>query len=249
MIYSFAGQIAAPLPSKLTPATLRAMTRIEVPALCPELRVTGVPDGLDFDGFRTANAPVLGAAVPYWAITWPGGQALARYLLDHPQIVQGRCVVDLGCGSGIVAAAAMRAGAALAVAVDSDPNALITAAETARLNGVSVITRLDSIETYTPDPGAIVCAGDLWYEREIGRRATQTLRRLANDGLQVICGDPRRPARPRQRIIERACYRMAASETFERGSHVDFAVFELLALHIPLAHSSHESGAGARQTQ
>jgi predicted nicotinamide N-methyase len=233
----------------MTPAALRAMTRVAAPALCPELRVPAVPDALDFNGFRTVNAPGLGAAVPYWAVAWPGGQAIARYLLDHPGVVRGRHVVDLGCGSGIVAAAAMRAGAALAVAVDSEPNALIAAAETARLNGVSVLTRLDSIERYVPDAGAVVCAGDLWYERATGRCATLALRRMANNGLRVFCGDPYRSERPRHRIVERARYTLAVSEAFEHRNHVDCAVFEMLALRIPLAHSSHESDAGARDVQ
>jgi len=225
------------------------MTRVEAPALCPELRVPTIPDGLDFDGFRTANAPALGAAVPYWAIAWPGGQAIARYLLDHPWVVRGRCVVDLGCGCGIVAAAAMRAGAALAMAIDTEPNALIAAAETARLNGVNVITRLDRIERFAPDAGAVVCAGDLWYEREIGRGATLALRRMANDGLRVICGDLGRSAKPRHRIVERARYSLTASESFECSTRVECAVFELRPLRIPLAHSSHDSGAGARDAQ
>jgi len=233
----------------MTPAALRTMTRVEVPVLCPELRVPGIPDGLDFDGFRTQNAPALGAAVPYWAIPWPGGQAIARYLLDHPHIVRGRRVVDLGCGAGLVAAAALRAGAVRAVAVDADPIALIAAAETARLNGVDVDTRRDTFDTYAPETGAIVCAGDLWYERDVGRRATRVLRRLADGGWRVICGDPRRPGRPRQRIAERACYPLAVSEAFERRSRVDCAVFELLASRIPQAHSSYESAARARRTQ
>jgi predicted nicotinamide N-methyase len=246
MIYSFAGQIAGSFPIRLTGSALRAMTCIGTPALCPELRVPAMPDTLDFDGFRTANAPALGAVVPYWAVAWPGGQAVARYLLDHPRVVRGRCVVDLGCGSGIVAAAAMRAGAARAIAVDSDPNALCAAAETARLNAVSVATRLDSIESFAPDAGAVVCAGDLWYEREIGRRATRALRRMANAGRQVICGDPGRPGRPRHRIVERARYSVAVSEAFERRNRVDCIVFDLLALRIPPAHSSYASEAGAR---
>lgn len=233
------------LPSAAASATLRAMTRVGVPALCPELRVPVVPDALNFDDFRTANAAALGAAVPYWAVTWPGGQAIARYLLDHPWIVRDRCVIDLGCGSGIVAAAAVRAGARLAVAVDSDPNALSAATETARLNDVTVATRLDDIERFVPDGGAVVCAGDLWYEREIGRRATAALRHMANDGRRVICGDPARPWRPRHRIVERARYVVAASEDFERQSCVGCTVFDLLSLRIPPAHSSYASRGGS----
>ncbi|MEM7224466.1 MAG: 50S ribosomal protein L11 methyltransferase [Pseudomonadota bacterium] len=225
------------------------MTRWTAPALCPELELPALPEGLDLDGFRTANGAAIGADVPYWVVAWPGGQALARFLLDHPGTVVGRCVVDLGCGAGIVAAAAMRAGAARAVAVDSDPNALIAAAETARRNGVAITTHRADIERFIPEPGAIICAGDLWYERQIARRATSALRRLAEGGHQVLCGDPGRPDRPRQRAVERAHYSVPVSETFERHSPVECRVFELEALNIPPAHSYHASHAGARGGQ
>lgn len=227
MIYFDAGQTARMLPSGMTPDEIRAITRAVAPALCPDLLVPGLPESEDFERFRGRHAASLGAGVPYWAVVWPGGQALARYLSDNPAAVRGRAVVDLGCGSGLVAAAAMRAGAVEAVAVDADPNALSAATLTAELNGVAVTTCLGPIETYEPEAGTVICAGDLWYEREIARRATQALRRLAVAGHEVLCGDPNRPARPRQGAVALADYEVAASEAFERSGRVRCTVFSL----------------------
>lgn len=227
MIYSAGSQIARQRSQGVQPAALGAMTSIGAPPLCPELRVPTLPQDVDLDSFRSTHESLLGAGVPYWAVVWPGGQALARYLLDHSEVVRGRCVVDLGCGSGIVAVAAMRAGAARAIAVDSDPNALSATAETARLNYAEVTLLQEDLERYRPESGAIICAGDLWYEREIGRRATSALRSLARRGHRVLCGDPCRPGRPRLGTLEKARYTVAVSEEFERLNPVDCRVFEL----------------------
>ena len=249
MIYSLVSQTVAGGSSSLSADLLREITRIRVPPLCPELRVPGLPSGLELDGFRTTYEAHLGAVTPYWVIAWPGGQALARYLMDHPDVVRGRCVIDLGCGAGIVATAAMRAGAARAIAVDSDPNALCAARETARLNGVNVTCLLQDIEGFAAEAGSVVCAGDLWYERETARRATLALRRMAQDGHQILCGDPSRPERPKHRVVHRASYSVAVSQAFERMSPIECRVFELLALHMPRTHTAHASREGAHALQ
>lgn len=227
MIYYETGQTARAYSSGLSPADVRAMTRAQAPTLCPEVLLPSLPETQSFDDFRSHNAESLGAAVPYWAIAWPGGQALARYLLDNPDLVRGQSIIDLGCGSGLVAASAMRAGAARALALDADPHALSAVAETGRLNGVEISTLLDSFEAFEPEDGAIVCAGDLWYEREIARRATQALRRVAAAGHQVFCGDPGRPGRPRIGLEELAAYSMTTSEAFERAATLCCRVFAL----------------------
>ena len=156
------------------------MTASTRPFLCPELPFRGIPQTLSFEEFRSTNEPLLGANVPYWAVAWPGGQALARWVLDHPNEVKGRTVVDMACGAGLAAVAAKRAGAKHSIAVDTDPNALIAARETAHLNDVTIETRHGDLRDFTPEAGAILCAGDLWYEREFARLATTQLRMHAS---------------------------------------------------------------------
>lgn len=193
----------------------------------PEVQVCGMPADGDFEQFRTQHAAVIGAGVPYWAVAWPGGQALARYLLDQPTAVAGRHVIDIGCGNGLVAAAAMRSGAASAMAVDHDPNALTVAAETARLNAFQVGTSLGSLETLSAAPGTVICAGDLWYEPQTGKRATSALAQLAEAGVMVLCGDPGRPGRPRKGAVELARYEIPVSTQFEADTVVNARVFAL----------------------
>ncbi len=227
MIYFDGGQTTRAETAGLTPAEVRALTRPAAPPLCPEILLPSLPDSKDFDAFRSDHAGLVGAAVPYWALAWPGGQGLARYLLDRPESVRGQAVVDLGAGAGLVAAAALRAGASAALALDCDPNALAAVAETGRLNGVTIEARLGALESFEPPAGSLVCAGDLWYERPLARRATAALRRLAAAGHRVLCGDPGRPSAPRKGLVERARYRVEASEAFERARRVECRVFEL----------------------
>ncbi|NIP74674.1 MAG: methyltransferase [Xanthomonadales bacterium] len=195
--------------------------------MTPELRVPALPDSESLGAFRSRHEALIGASAPYWAVPWPGGQALARFLLDQPDTVAGKRVVDLGCGNGLIAAAAMRVGAASALAVDQDPNALVAAGETARLNGVAIETALDSFETLSTRPGAVICAGDLWYEPITARRATAALARLASDGTLVLFADPGRPGRPRRGAVELASYAVPVREEFEQAAQVETRVFKL----------------------
>ncbi|MGI9388196.1 MAG: class I SAM-dependent methyltransferase [Methyloligellaceae bacterium] len=217
--------------TRLSAKTLRRITKPQSLPLLPELKVPGLPTGMGFEEFRTVHAGVLGAAVPYWVVAWPGGQALARFLLDQPEIVAGRRVVDFGCGSVLFAAAAMRAGAASAMGLDHERNALIAMAETARLNGVQVSKKRGEIESLSVSPDIVICAGDLWYERETGRRATVALNRLAAAGASIFCGDPNRPGRPRKGVIERAQYTFRATTQFEVATEVTAKVFCFRSVH------------------
>ncbi|MDH3580619.1 MAG: 50S ribosomal protein L11 methyltransferase [Hyphomicrobiales bacterium] len=208
------------------------ITELQSLAALPELTFAGLPAAMTLEAFRTAHCDLLGAGVPYWAVAWPGGQALARFLLDNPDRVVGRQVIDIGCGAGLVAAAAMRAGAAGATALDHDPNAVLAAAQTARLNDVEVAAQLATIEGLAEELEAardtIVCAGDLWYEPETGRRATTALTGLAAQGTEVYCGDPGRPGRPRTGVKELARYTISVAPEFATGRSVRACVFALL---------------------
>lgn len=139
---------------------------------------------------------------PYWAFPWAGGQALARHLLDHPALVSGRRVVDFAAGSGLVAIAAARAGAAEAVAVDVDPFCRAAVALNAELNGVVIPFRAeDPLASPLPDCDVVV-AGDVFYERALAAGASAWFAALAARGTLVLAGDAGRAYPPVGGFVE-----------------------------------------------
>ena len=165
-------------------------------ALCSKLRLHSTDD---FDQLWRRFEDEVGAASamlpPYWAIAWPAGQALARYLLDNPTLVRGQAVLDLGTGSGICALAAALCGAKRVDACDADPNARIAVALNARANGCA-------IHSITPEPKdsgdwTVILAADIWYERFSSAVATAWLRCEARRGALVLLCDTGRAFFPR----------------------------------------------------
>ncbi|WP_432872787.1 class I SAM-dependent methyltransferase [Microbispora rosea] len=186
---------------------VRAHTRLAPVPYVPEIRLRlitpgAVPSGAP--GAGPAAAPATGPAaggddhvyelweragrLPFWACPWAGGQALARHVLDHPEIVRGRTVLDLATGSGLVAVAAALAGAALVVANDVDPYALAAVGLNARANGVRVRVVEGDLLDGTPSQ-RVVLAGDVYYEEPLARRVTPFLSRAGGD---VLIGVPDR---------------------------------------------------------
>lgn len=137
---------------------------------------------------------------PYWAWPWGGGMALARYLLDHPELVAGRRVADLGCGGGIVAIAAMLAGASSALAIDRDDRAVTAAALNAGANGVAVTAVCADALAGEPPGVDVVLVGDLFYETALAKRTAAFLDRCRAAGLEILIGDPGRTSLPRDRM-------------------------------------------------
>lgn len=137
------------------------------------------------------------AVEPYWAFVWGGGLALARHLLDRPEVVAARRVMDLGSGSGLVAIAAMKAGAASVLAVDVDPRAAVAARLNAALNGVAVGTMTaDLLDGPAPDELEVLLVGDLFYEAGLAERTLGCLQRCRAAGVEVLIGDPGRRTLP-----------------------------------------------------
>jgi predicted nicotinamide N-methyase len=134
---------------------------------------------------------------PYWAFPWAGGQALARHVLDEPRLVRGRRVLDFATGSGLVAIAAARAGAARVVACDTDPFCAAAVRLNAELNGVGVEFRAGDPLGAPLDGFDVVLAGDVFYEQPLASRALAWLGALAARGVRVLAGDPGRLYSPR----------------------------------------------------
>ena len=147
-------------------------------------------------------------APPFWAFAWAGGQALARHVLDHPDVVAGRRVLDLASGSGIVAIAAALAGAIHVVASDSDARARVATRRNAALNGVTLDVVGDLVgEDADADLDVdVVLAGDVFYEQPMARRMLGFLDEAAGVGVDVLVGDPGREYLPRRRVTPLATY-------------------------------------------
>lgn len=163
---------------------------------------------------------------PYWAFAWPGGQALARYLLDHPEAVRGKRVLDFAAGSGLAAIAAARAGAAQVTAADIDPFAAAAIAMNARANGAAIaIMTSDPIDE--PVAWDVVLAGDICYEQPMADRSLAWLRQLAAGGVVVLLADPGRSYAPRTGLIEVGRYLVPTSRDLEDRAERETVVWRL----------------------
>jgi predicted nicotinamide N-methyase len=152
---------------------------------------------------------------PYWAFPWAGGQALARHVLDHPALVLRRRVLDFACGSGLVAIAAARAGAAEVSAMDVDPFCCAAVTLNAELNGVAIAFREESpLDLPLPDAD-VVLAGDVFYERALAAGAASWFAALAARGTLVLAGDAGRTYAPRTGFVELASYAVPTTVEIE----------------------------------
>jgi predicted nicotinamide N-methyase len=165
---------------------------------------------------------------PYWAFPWAGGQALARHVLDAPAIVRGRAVFDFGTGSGLVALAAARAGAARVVACDLDPFCEAAVLANAHLNGLAVETRLADPIGEPLDGFDVVLAGDVFYERSLAERSLAWFRALARRGALVLAGDPARVHSPTAGVAELASHDVPVLLAVEGAPVLPTRVVEVL---------------------
>jgi predicted nicotinamide N-methyase len=208
-------------------AFVQAQTAVGAPPLVPEIRLHLASAVTPL--WRATESTLASSDVPppYWAFAWPGGQALARYLLDNPTSVRGRSVLDFAAGSGLAGIAAVLAGAASVTAADIDPFAGAATALNAAVNGVAIdIVGTDPIDW--PSAWDVVLAGDVCYEQPMAGRATAWLRRLAATGTDVLLGDPGRSYRPADGLVELARYRVPTSLDLETRTECETVVWRLL---------------------
>ncbi|OJY75495.1 MULTISPECIES: 50S ribosomal protein L11 methyltransferase [unclassified Rhizobium] len=171
----------------------------------PALPVPGIPDiylhraGPQSGLRRLAQRdPEFGS--PYWAHYWSGGLVLARYLLDRPESVAGRQVLDLGAGSGIVGIAAAKAGATKVCATDIDPYAILATELNARLNNVMIEAMPADLTKGEPPDVDLICVGDLFYEAALAESVIAFLDRCLAHGVAILIGDPWRTYLPKSRL-------------------------------------------------
>ena len=167
-----------PEPSQLQ--TIRTSTQLRPVTLVPEIRLHQASEPMGVWQRTELAAGRTGLDPPFWAFAWPGGQALARYLLDHPEAVKDRHVIDIASGSGLVAIAAARAGAAAVTAYDIDPLAAAAITMNADANGVAVLAVCADIldEDGPASPGVdVILVADAFYERDLAGRVMRFLER------------------------------------------------------------------------
>jgi predicted nicotinamide N-methyase len=151
---------------------------------------------------------------PFWASAWIGGQAVARYVLDHPEIVRGRRVLDLASGSGMVAIAAKMAGAASVIANDIDPRAAAAIDLNARVNDVEITVLCANVLDADAGDAEVVLAGDVFYSKPMADAVMRFLRRAVARGTLVLVGDPGRANLPEGQFKTVATYSAASATVF-----------------------------------
>ncbi|WP_200935060.1 methyltransferase [Brevundimonas sp. Leaf363] len=174
-----------------------ANTRLQPVSHTPEISLWLADEVTPIWRLTEAELGEMGVPPPFWAFAWAGGQALARWVLDHPDEVAGRRVLDFATGSGLVAVAAMKAGAASVLAADIDPFAGAAVALNCEANKVeSIFTGADLLEAPAPDVDLIL-AGDVCYEQPMSGRVLAWLGEARSRGIEVRIGDPHRTYFPR----------------------------------------------------
>lgn len=208
-----------------TEAFIRANTRTLSPPLVPEILLYLAEESLPIWQKTEEDLGEINVPPPYWAFAWAGGQALARFILDNGDLVAGKRVLDLGCGSGLTAIAAMKAGGTSVLAADIDAIALAATRLNAALNGVRVETTAEDLLAMPPAAYGVVLVGDLFYERTLAERVLSFIDSAASLGALVLIGDPQRNYFPKGRFEPAAEYRVPVTRELEDAEIKQTAVW------------------------
>lgn len=196
-------------------AFIAANTRLQAVPHAPEIRLWLADEVTPIWRLTEEELGGIGLPPPFWAFAWAGGQALARWLLDHPEAVAGRRVVDFASGSGLVGIAAMKAGAASVLCADIDAFCGAATAMNTAANGVAVeFTDADLLERPPPDVD-LICAGDVCYEEPMTARVLAWLGEAKARGATVLIGDPGRTYFPKSGLTFLAEYRVPTTRELE----------------------------------
>ena len=203
-----ASDVGAPPEPSLLKIILTSAELSSVP-LVPEIQIYQASEPISLWEETERAKGVTGLDPPFWAFAWAGGRALARYLLDHPAVVRGRRVIDIASGSGLVAIAAAKAGAADVTAYDIDPLAAAAVTVNARANKVavaSVCADLLGDDGPRATAGDLVLVADAFYERDLADKVMSFLERAHQCGAAALAGDFGRTYLPRDRLVSLATY-------------------------------------------
>ena len=210
-------------------AFIVAQTRLLAPPAVPEIRLHLADEAMDLWQRTEDELEAIGLQPPFWAFAWAGGQALARYVLDHSDEVAGKRVLDFASGSGIVGIAAMRAGAGHTLATDIDPFCGAALAVNAELNDVRIdFTDQNLLDAPPPDVDVIL-AGDICYEKPLADQVMNWLAAAHVRGTRVLIGDPGRSYFPRVGLEKLAEYEVPTTRELEDREVKKTAVWTLPA--------------------
>jgi predicted nicotinamide N-methyase len=163
---------------------------------------------------------------PFWAFAWPGGQALARHVLDNPASVSGKRVLDFAAGCGIAAIACGLAGAASVEAAEIDPLAAAAIGLNAATNGVQVEASAGDV-VGAPCRWDVILCGDVCYEAPMAAHILPWLRAMARKAA-VWVADPGRAYLPREGMAEFARYAVPTTLELEDRTERSVALYRLL---------------------
>ena len=207
---------------------IRANTSLMAPPHVPEIRLHLASEAHDLWLKTEEELEEIGLPPPFWAFAWAGGQGLARYVLDHPDTVAGRRVLDFASGSGLVAIAAKLAGASHVFAADIDPWAETAIRLNAAENDVALDFTGDNLIGQTTNAD-VVLAGDVFYDRDFADRLIPWFRQLAGEGHLVLVGDPGRAYLPKDHLEARATYQVPVTRALEDSEVKKTTVWRFLA--------------------
>lgn len=208
---------------------IRANTRLLAPPLVPEIKLHLAEESVPIWQKTEEELGEMNVPPPFWAFAWAGGQALARYLLDNPDVCQGRSVLDLGTGSGLTGIAAAKTGASRVLAADIDALALCAANLNAGVNGVSLAVTAEDLLAKPPVQFGVVLVGDLFYERSLAERVVAYIEAAKVAGASILIGDPQRGYFPKGRFSALCEYKVPVTRELEDSEIKRTAVWSVQA--------------------
>jgi len=196
-------------------AFIRENTALQPVPHAPEIRLHVADEITPIWKMTEDGLGAMGIAPPFWAFAWAGGQAIARYVLDNPEIVRGKAVLDFAAGSGLCAIAAIKAGAARAISCDIDPFCRAAIAVNAEANGVAVECVIADLLGGPPPEVDVILAGDICYEKTVAEKVLAWLTAARAAGIEVLIGDPGRTYFPRRGLVHLAQYEVKTTRELE----------------------------------